>query len=112
MEKVAKINTYHMKIFAHFLEKLRSTPDGDGSLLDHAILAYGSGMSDGQLHNHVNMPLLLIGGGSGRLRGGRHLRFPKGTPLANVHLTLLNKLGQGLDSFGDSAGMIENLSDV
>jgi len=110
--KVAKINAYHMQMFAYFLEKLRSTPDGEGSLLDHVAIVYGSGMSDGQLHDHVNLRLLVAGGGTGRIKGGRHLRFASGTPVANLHLTLLDKLGVPAEHLGDSTGTIEQLSAV
>jgi hypothetical protein len=99
-----------MQTFARFVETLRGTPDGDGSLLDHTILMYGSGMSDGNLHSHLNLPLLLIGGGSGRLKGGRHLRYTSDTPLTNLHLTLLDKLGVRMESFGDSNGQLTELT--
>jgi hypothetical protein len=106
--KVAKINAYHVSQFAYLLEKLRSTPDGDGSLLDHAILIYGTGMGDCNAHDPKNIPLLLAGGGSGQLKGGRHIRYPKETPLANLHLTLMDKLGVHLDGIGDSTGRLDD----
>jgi hypothetical protein len=81
--KVIKINTYHMKMFARFLDKLKKTPDGEGSLLDHSMILYGGGISDGNLHNHSPLPSLLAGGGSGQLTGGRHLRYPDHTPMSN-----------------------------
>ncbi len=108
--KCAKVNAFHMQMFAYFLEKMRSTPDGDGSLLDSSILVYGSGMSDGNLHAHLNLPVLLVGGGSGHLTGGRHLRYPKETPVANLHLTVLDKLGVPMEGFGDSTGALTGLS--
>jgi hypothetical protein len=114
-EKIAKclkVNIFHMQMFARFLDKLRSTPDGDGSLLDHSIIIYGGGMSDGNAHNHLNLPVLLVGGGAGPLGGGRHIRFPKGTPVTNLHLTVLDKLGVPVDDFGDSTGRLQQLSDV
>jgi hypothetical protein len=110
IEKCAKVNAFHMQMFAYFLERLRSTPDGEGSLLDSSILMYGSGMSDGNQHNHLNLPVLLAGGGSGQIKGGRHVRYPKGTPVANLHLTLLDKLGVSVDAFGDSTGQLSELS--
>jgi hypothetical protein len=109
--KCAKVNVFHTTLFAYFLEKLRSTPDGDGSLLDHSILLYGGGMSDGNLHSHLNLPILVVGGG-GSLEGGRHIRFPKETPLTNLHVTILDKLGVRIDSLGDSTGALSQLSDL
>ena len=110
LAKLAKINTYHVSLFASFLEKLRSTPDGDGSLLDHAMIVYGAGMSDSNAHDPKNLPILLAGGGTGLLKGGSHLRFPKETPLANLHVTLLDKLGVRVDKLGDSAGELSELA--
>jgi hypothetical protein len=110
IEKLFKLNVYHMKMFAYFLEKLRSTPDGDGSLLDHTILLYGSGLSNGNIHNHDNLPLLLVGGGGGQIKGGRHIRYPEGTPMTNLYLTVLDKLGLPVEKFGDSTGKLDLLS--
>ena len=111
MEKIAQIGTYHVSLFAKFLEKLKATPDGDGSLLDNTIYLYGSGMGNPSLHDHLNLPILVAGGAATGLRGGRHIRYEKGTPLANLHLTLLDRVGVRLDSFGDSNGRIDNLFD-
>ena len=94
------------------VEKLRATPDGDGSLLDHLTLIYGSGMSDGNIHNHHDLPTLIVGGGSGTIKGGRHLRYPAKTPVTNLFLTLLDKVGVAIDTFGDSTGRLEPLSGV
>jgi hypothetical protein len=102
--KVAKINAYHVAQFAYLLDRMRSTPDGDGSLLDHSMLVYGTGMGDCNAHDPRSIPLLLAGGGAGQLKGGRHIKYPKETPLANLHLTLLDKLGVHLDRIGDSTG--------
>jgi hypothetical protein len=110
LAKLAKINAYHVGLFAGFLKKLQSTPDGDGSLLDHVMIVYGAGMSDSNSHDPKNLPILLAGGGAGRLKGGAHLRFAKDTPLANLHLTLLDKLGVHADRLGDSAGELSELS--
>jgi len=107
--KVAKINAYHVTQFAYLLDRMRSTPDGDGSLLDHAMLIYGTGMGDCNAHDPRSIPLLLAGGGAGQLKGGRHIRYPKETPLANLHLTLLDKLGVPLDKIGDSTGALTGL---
>lgn len=112
LAKLAKINHYHVTLFASFLNKLQSTPDGDGSLLDHAMIIYGAGMSDSNAHDPRNLPILLAGGGVGRLKGGSHLRFPKDTPLANLHVTLLDKLGVHVEKLGDSAGELSELSTV
>jgi hypothetical protein len=106
--KVAKINAYQVTKFAYLLERLAATPDGDGSLLDHSTLLYGSGMGDCNAHDPRSIPLLLAGGGAGHLRGGRHIRFPKETPLANLHLTLLDKFGLNLERIGDSTGRIDD----
>ncbi|HUK37069.1 MAG TPA: DUF1552 domain-containing protein, partial [Vicinamibacterales bacterium] len=105
--KVAKINAYQVTKFAYLLERLASTPDGDGSLLEHSTLMYGTGMGDCNAHDPRSIPLLLGGGGVGQLRGGRHIRFPKETPLANLHLTLLDKFGVNLERIGDSSGRID-----
>ena len=104
---IQKINTYHISLLAYFLEKMRATSDGDGSLLDHSMILYGSGMSDGNLHNHVNLPLVLAGGGSGHLKGGRHIRYAEPMPMANLLVGLLDKAGVHLDKFGDSTGRID-----
>lgn len=107
--KVAKINAFHVSLFAGFLEKLKATPDGNGSLLDHTLCLYGSGMGNPNVHDHTNLPILVAGGAAGGMQGGRHIRYDEPTPLANLHLTLLDKVGIHLDSFGDSQGMIDEL---
>jgi len=106
--KVAKINAYQVTKFAYLLERLAATPDGDGSLLDHSTLVYGTGMGDCNAHDPRRIPVLLAGGGAGSLKGGRHIRFPKETPLANLHLTLLDKFGVNLERLGDSTGRIDD----
>jgi hypothetical protein len=112
LDKLAKINILHMKMFASFLEKLRSTPDGDGTLLDNVMILYGAGLSNPDDHNHHDLPILLAGGGAGRIKGGRHIKCPLDTPLANLHLTLLAKMGVPVEHFGDSTGHIELVSGV
>jgi len=112
MEQTAQINIYHAKLFAYFLEKMRSTTDGDGSLLDHSMIVYGSGMGDGDLHTQQKMPILIMGGGAGQIQGGRHIRYPERTPLTNLYMAILGKLGVPIESFGDSTGRIEQLSEV
>jgi len=108
VEKVIKINTYHMRQFSYFLEKLRSTPDGEGSLLDHVAVVYGGGISNGFEHTHTRLPVLVAGGATG-FQLGRHVRFVEDVPLANLHLTLLNQMGVSMERFGDSNGEISGL---
>jgi len=110
MAKCVQIETYHSRMFAYFLEKMRSTPDGDGSLLDHSVMLYGSSLSDGNVHSQQNLPILLVGGGGGRLQGGRHIRYPEETPLTNLFLTMLDVVGVPVDHFGNSTGKLEFLS--
>jgi hypothetical protein len=107
--KVAIINQFHVSLFAEFLAKMAATPEGDGSLLDHSLYLYGSGMGNPNLHDHQNLPIIVAGGAAGQMRGGRHLKFEKPTPLANLHLTLLNKVGVDVDSFADSQGHVDDL---
>ena len=112
MEKCAKIQQYHLKLFTDYLEKLRNTPDGDGSLLDHMIIVYGSGISNSDRHTHGPLPTFVVGGGGGALKGGRHLVYPEHTPLTNLQLTLLNLLGVPAEKIGDSTGQFKELSGV
>ena len=108
--KKAKIDQYHVKLLAYFLEKLRDTPDGDGSLLDHSMILYGSGLGDGNLHEHTNLPTLLAGGGCGTINGGRHLTYPAETPMANLLLTMLDKAGVPTpETIGDSTGHLYDI---
>jgi hypothetical protein len=109
LAKLAKINTFHMSLFADFLQKLKATPDGEGSLLDHTVYVYGSGMGNSSLHDHERLPMLVAGGAATGLKGNRHIRYEKGMDLANLHLTLLDRVGVHLDSFGDSTGEIQQL---
>jgi hypothetical protein len=111
LAKIAKINTFHVSLFAQFLEKLKATPDGDGSLLDNTVYLYGSGLGNSSIHDHENLPILVAGGAACGMNGGRHIRYETGTPLANLHLTLLDRVGVRLDKFGDSNGRIEDLFD-
>ena len=104
IEKLVKIQLYHLGLFTHFLDKLAKTPDGDGSLLDHSMLLYGSNMSNSNLHNHYPLPNLLVGGAAGKLEGGRHLKFEDHTPMSNLLLAMLNKTGINVDTLGDSSG--------
>ncbi len=103
IEKFSRLNTYQVQLFAYFLDKLRSTPDGDGNLLDHTILLYGGAMSNPNVHLHVNLPLVVAGGGAGTLKGGRHLTFDpaKNVPMTNLLVSLLDKAGVAIDKLGD-----------
>jgi hypothetical protein len=112
LEKCTRIQTYHVKLFADYLEKLRATPDGDGSLLDHVILLFGGGISNSDRHTHGPLPTLLLGGGGGSIKGGRHLVYPDDTPLTNLQLTLLDKMGVPADALGDSTGRFTELSEL
>jgi hypothetical protein len=108
--KVLRINEFHAKLFAYFLEKLQATHDGDGSLLDHVMIVYGSGLSDGNMHLHDNLPVMLVGGGVGKIKGGCHLRYPTDTPMTNLYLTLADMMGVPVDSLGTSTGKLELLA--
>ncbi len=109
-EKVAKINTFHLTLFSHFLEKARATPDGDGTLLDHMVMLYGAGMSDSNRHDNKGLPLVMVGGGSGHLKPAGHIRYAERTPISNLHLTILDKMGVPVDQMSDSTGKLELLS--
>jgi hypothetical protein len=107
MDQFAVINRYHVQALTYFLDKLRATPDGDGTLLDHSLILYGSSLSDGNEHNFDPLPVLLAGGASGRLHGGRHLQFAPHTPMSNLLLAMLHKLGVEADQLGDSTEPLE-----
>jgi hypothetical protein len=104
--KVIQIDLLNIKMFAYLLDKLQSTPDGDGTLLDHSMIVYGSGLSDGNLHTHDELPVVLAGGGAGQVKGGRHLRFAQDTPITNLYVTMMDRLGIAVDRFGDSTGRL------
>jgi hypothetical protein len=108
LAKVAQINAFHVSLFSYYLQKLKATPDGDGSLLDHSTILYGSGMGNPDKHDHVNLPILVAGGPSQR-KGGRHVKYAEPQPLANLHLTLLDRVGVKLDRFADSNGEVKEL---
>jgi len=107
--KIAKINQFHVSLFAYFLEKLNSIREADGTLLDNSLYLYGSGMGNPNVHSHVELPILVAGGAAGKVKGGRHIKYADPTPLANVHLTMLDAVGVRLDSFQDSTGKIDTL---
>jgi hypothetical protein len=112
MRKCTMIQTYHVRLFASYLEKLRATPDGDGTLLDNLVLLYGGGISNSDRHTHGPLPTLLLGGGAGTLKGGRQLVYPEDTPLTNLQLTLLDKMGVPVERLGDSTGRFTELSEL
>src|SRR5690349_2775667 len=112
MDKCTRIQRHHIELFAEYLGKLRTTPDGDGSLLDHSIILLGSGISNSDRHTHGPLPTVVVGGGAGTIKGGRHLIYPEHTPLTNLQLTLLNKLGVPGETLGDSTGQFKELSDL
>jgi len=107
LAKAAKINTYHIDLLARFAETLRSTSDGNGSLLDHSMIMQGSGLSNSDQHSHIDLPLVVVGGGAGKLKGGRHLKFAKDTPMNNLHMSLLEKVGIPVEKFGDGTGRVQ-----
>ncbi len=107
--KATKINAYHMSLYARLIEKLKNTPDGDGTLLDHSLLMYGTGMGDSDHHTPVNLPVVLAGGARGQLQGGRHVEYPENTPMMNLGVTLLDKLGVPVDRIADSTGRLTDL---
>jgi hypothetical protein len=110
IEKVAQINVMHAGLFAGFLDKMKTTPDGDGSLLDHSMILYGSGLSDGNRHTHEDLPTIMVGGGGGNFRLGSHIVYPKDTPMTNLFVTLLDKMGVPTEKLGDSTGPIADLT--
>ena len=109
IERVTKVNELHMQLFAGFIAKMKATPDGDGSLLDHSVVVYGSGLSDGNRHTHEDLPVMLVGKG-GNFRLGQHITAPQGPAVANLYLTLLDRMGVQPEKLGDSTGMIEHLT--
>ena len=104
LQRLAQVQTFHSQVFAEFVQRLSETPDGENTMLENATLLYGSNMSDSNLHNNFPLPTALVGGGAGTLKGNQHLKYPDRTPLANLHLTLLDKVGIETDSLGDSTG--------
>jgi hypothetical protein len=111
IERMSKINAFHVSLFAEYLAKLKATPEGNGTLLDHSLILYGSGIGNPNVHDHVNLPI-LVAGGAGRVKGGRHIKYAEPTPLANLHLTLLERAGVRMDAFADSKGKIDELLSI
>ena len=112
LERLHKINEYHVQQFAHLVKKLSTMPEGDGTMLDYTLFMYGTGISDSNTHFHDDLPIALVGGKAAGITGGRYIRYPKGTPLSNMHLTLLEKLGVPAEKFGNSTGKVDRLTDV
>ena len=106
---MSKINTFHVSLFDEFLQKLATIKEGDGTLLDHSLYLYGSGIGNPNVHDHTNLPILVAGGAAMRMKGGRHIKYDKPKPLANLHLTLLDKAGVHLDKFADSTGKVDEV---
>jgi hypothetical protein len=106
LEQLSRINAYHVALVAYFLDRLKATPDGDGNLLDHSLVLYGSAMSNSNIHNHGPLPVLVAGGAAGKMKGGRHLKYPENTPMANLLMTILDKAGIPQESVGDSTGFL------
>src|SRR5262245_19039877 len=107
--KIAKINRFHLSQLAYMLQKMKAVKEGDGTLLDHAMIVYGSGNGDGNAHNHDELPILVAGRGSGSLNTGRHVRYKKETPLMNLYLGMLERMGAPTEKLGDSTGKLESL---
>jgi hypothetical protein len=109
LQALSRINAYHVGLFSHILERLKATPDGDGNLLDHSLILYGSAMSNSNIHNHGPLPVLVAGGAAGRMKGGRHLKYPENTPMSNLLMTILDKAGIPQESVGDSTGLLSEV---
>ena len=105
--KKAKIDTYHVQLLSYFLQKLQATPDGDGTLLDHSLIVYGGGMGNGNLHRHTDLPCVLAGKLGGQFKTGNHMTYPENTPMANLLVTILDKVGVHIDKMGDSTGTLQ-----
>ncbi len=112
IEKVYRINRYHMQLFAEFIDKMAKTPDGDGSLLDHSMIVYGSGLADGNKHEHLNLPVLIAGGACGTIQTGRHLNLETKTPINNLFVSMLDRMGVPGETLGDSTGPLRELSEI
>ena len=111
IEKVRQINTFHVELFAHFLQRLKATPDGDGTLLDNSMIVYGASLGDGNRHTHEDLPILLAGRGGGAFKPGRHIKYKYKTPITNLYLTLLEQMGVRPEKIGDSTGKVDQLSE-
>jgi hypothetical protein len=112
IEKVAKVSDYHAQQFAWFVEKLKSTREGEGTLLDHSAITYGAALGDPNVHDHIHLPTLVAGSAHGQIKGGRHIRYAEGTPMSNLHVALLGLAGVSTEKLGDSNGTLEHLTDL
>jgi hypothetical protein len=112
LERLHKINEYHLRQFAYLVDKLSKLPEGDGSMLDHTLFLYGTGISDSNTHFHDDLPIALVGGKAAGIKGGRYIRYPKGTPLTNLHMTILQNMGVPVEQIGDSTGTVDRLTDM
>jgi hypothetical protein len=112
LERLHKINEYHFRQFAYLVDKLSKLPEGDGTMLDYTLFLYGTGISDSNTHFHDDLPIALVGGKAAGIKGGRYIRYPKGTPLTNLHATILEHMGVSVEKFGDSTGKVDRLTDV
>ena len=110
IEKTAQINTYHVRLFAEYLQRLKAVKEGDGNLLDNSMIVYGAGISDGNKHNHEDLPTILAGRGGGAFKPGRHIFYKPGKPMTNLYLTLLDRLGANPEKIGDSTGRLDQLA--
>jgi len=111
LERLHKVNAYHLQQFAYLVDKLAAIPEGDGTMLDHSLFLYGTGISESNSHSYHDLPIAVVGGKQAGVVGGRYVRYQTGTPLANLHLTLLDKIGVRVESFGDSTGTLDALGD-
>jgi hypothetical protein len=111
MDTFALINRYHVQMLGYFLDKLRATPDGDGTLLDNSMIVYGASLGDGNRHTHEDLPILLAGRGGGAFKPGRHIKYPYNTPITNLYLTLLEQMGVRPEKIGDSTGKVDQLTE-
>ena len=112
LDRLSKINQFHTQLFSGFVANLKAAPDGDGTVLDHSMVLYGSGLSDSNRHLHENLPILLFGRGDGSLKPGRHIVYDKPTPMTNLYLTMLDRMDVKAESIGDSTGKVEHLTDL
>ena len=112
IEKITKINTYHASLFAYFLNRLKSVKEGDGTLLDRSMIVYGGAINDGNAHSHHDLPVLVAGRGDGQIKPGRHIAYEKGTPMTNLYVSLLGRMGVNVDKLGDSTGQLRDLTNL
>jgi hypothetical protein len=110
IEKVAKVSDYHAQQFAGFVEKLKSVKEGDGTLLDHSAITYGAALGDPNIHDHIHLPTLIAGRANGKIKGGRHVMYPEGTPMSNLHLSLLDLAGVPCEKLGDATGKLDYIT--